>query len=60
MGKSWNRTDCERLLHKLVLEGYLTEELVVNKEDIALAYARPGPKADEFISNLNIKVSYLD
>ncbi|KAA0194506.1 hypothetical protein HAZT_HAZT005099 [Hyalella azteca] len=57
LGKSWQRNDCERLLHRLVLLGYLREELVVTRDDIANAYLRLGPKAQAFLADRNAKVS---
>ena len=56
VGKSWNRTDCERLIHRLILTGYLKEELIITRDDIANSYLRVGPKAQEFLSNPNAKV----
>ncbi|XP_018016782.1 uncharacterized protein LOC108673454 [Hyalella azteca] len=56
LGKSWQRNDCERLLHRLVLLGYLREELVVTRDDIANAYLRLGPKAQAFLADRNAKL----
>lgn len=33
-GFNWDRHDIERLMHKLILEGYLREEMVASKSDI--------------------------
>ncbi|XP_076043264.1 Bloom syndrome helicase isoform X2 [Oratosquilla oratoria] len=50
VGKTWSRTDSERLMRKLVLEGYLKEDLIVNQNEIALAYVRVGHMAQELLS----------
>ncbi|KAL7290204.1 hypothetical protein TKK_0015911 [Trichogramma kaykai] len=53
-GKSWTRSDLERVLHKLVLENNLKEELYITNE-IACGYLGLGPKAqDLMISNKKI------
>ncbi|XP_026682912.1 Bloom syndrome protein homolog [Diaphorina citri] len=39
-GKSWDRVDIERLIHKLTLEGYLVDELVTNQLEIVNAYIK--------------------
>ena len=54
-GKTWNKGDIERLLHKLVIEGYLQEEMHINNE-IACAYIQIGGKASELMTNKNHKV----
>jgi len=56
-GKQWDRFDAERLMHKLVLEGYLREEMVASKVDIINAFVRVGPEADKLIRG-SIKVIY--
>lgn len=43
-GKSWNRADVLRLFHKMVIEEYLSEEIVFFN-DIPNAYLRLGPNA---------------
>jgi len=48
-GKSWERFDAERLMHKLVLEGYLREEMVASKVDIINAFVRVGPEAEKLL-----------
>ncbi|KAG0728059.1 Bloom syndrome [Chionoecetes opilio] len=53
IGKELGRNDIERLFRRLVLEGYLHEDLVVGKEDMAFAYMRPGHKCDGFLNNPN-------
>lgn len=44
--KDWNRADIQRLMHRLVIDGYLKEELVFMK-DIPQAYLKIGPKIEE-------------
>ncbi|XP_043472654.1 Bloom syndrome protein homolog [Leptopilina heterotoma] len=55
--KSWNKGDIERLLHKLVIEGYLCEEMYINNE-IACAYIQIGHKANEFMTNKSAKITF--
>lgn len=49
-GKSWVRSDIERLLHKLTIEEYLIEDLVVTRDDITCAYIKVGQKAKDLFS----------
>ncbi|XP_069695186.1 recQ-like DNA helicase Blm isoform X2 [Periplaneta americana] len=49
-GKSWVRIDIERLLHKLTIEEYLMEDLVVTRDDITCAYLKVGPKSNALLS----------
>ncbi|KAK7869932.1 hypothetical protein R5R35_013711 [Gryllus longicercus] len=51
MGKSWPREDVTNLIRQLVLKGYLCEELVITKADMAAAYLRIGPKAKYLLEN---------
>ncbi|XP_022180563.1 Bloom syndrome protein homolog isoform X1 [Myzus persicae] len=56
----WDRDDIERLIHKLILEGYLREEMVAFKSDIMNAYIRIGPEAEKLLAGLvklSLKVS---
>lgn len=46
----WERADIERLIHKLILEGYLREEMVAFKSDIMNAYIRIGPEAEKLLA----------
>ncbi|XP_025419354.1 Bloom syndrome protein homolog isoform X2 [Sipha flava] len=56
-GVHWNRHDVERLINKLILEGYLREEMVIaNKSDIMNAYIRIGPVAEKLL-NGSVKLS---
>lgn len=43
--KDWSRTDVERLLHKLVLDEYLREDLIFVR-DIPLAYLKIGSNVE--------------
>ncbi|XP_077255988.1 Bloom syndrome helicase isoform X3 [Temnothorax americanus] len=54
-GKSWNRSDIERLLHYMVLQEYLQENMYINHE-IACAYVKIGPKASELVTKKDVKV----
>ena len=54
-GKSWEKSDIERLLRKLVYDDYLQEELYQNNESSCL-YMAIGRKAEEFMKSDNIKV----
>jgi len=49
-GSSHSVIEANRMLRKLILEGYLWEELVVNKECGASAYVKLGTKAGELLS----------
>ncbi|XP_060844582.1 recQ-like DNA helicase Blm [Rhopalosiphum padi] len=55
-GLHWDRHDIERLIHKLILESYLSEEMVAFKSDIMNAYIRIGPKAETLLAGL-VKLS---
>lgn len=57
-GKHWDRFDVERIMHKLVLEGYLREEMVASKIDIINAFVRVGPEAEKLLRG-SIKVNYF-
>ncbi|XP_014208205.1 Bloom syndrome protein homolog [Copidosoma floridanum] len=54
--KSWPKHDIERLLHKLVVDGYLKENLYINNE-ISCAYIALGGKAAEFMNSNSIKIT---
>ncbi len=49
-GKNWLRTDVERLMRLLVIQHYLHEELFINKDEMAMAYMRVGPRANDLLS----------
>jgi len=49
-GSSHTVIEANRILRKLILEGYLWEELVVNKECGASAYVKLGSKAGDLLS----------
>lgn len=57
-GKHWERFDAERLMHKLVLEGYLREEMIASKVDIINAFVRVGPEAEKLLRG-SVKVIYF-
>ena len=46
-GKSWQRNDIERLMRTMVLNHYLDEELVISREEVAIAYLRVGSKVPD-------------
>lgn len=54
-GKNWDRGDVERLMHKLVLEGYLREEMIASKVDIINAFVKVGPEAQKLLKG-SVKV----
>ncbi|EFN70165.1 Bloom syndrome protein-like protein [Camponotus floridanus] len=54
-GKSWNKNNIERLLHYMVLQEYLQENMYINNE-IACAYLKIGPKASELMTKKDTKV----
>ncbi|XP_072758211.1 uncharacterized protein Blm isoform X2 [Anoplolepis gracilipes] len=54
-GKSWNKNNIERLLHYMVLQEYLQENMYINNE-IACAYIKIGPKASELMTRKDTKV----
>ena len=55
-GAAYSRGDAERLMHKLVIEGVLIEELKITAADTAACYIRLGPKAASLMQN-KLKVS---
>ncbi|XP_050527385.1 recQ-like DNA helicase Blm isoform X2 [Daktulosphaira vitifoliae] len=50
--KHWEKQDIERLLHKLILEGYLREEMVASKYNIVNSYIHVGNEANNLINGL--------
>ncbi|XP_064620578.1 recQ-like DNA helicase Blm [Lineus longissimus] len=48
-GKTYSRNDGERLMRKLVVEGILTEELILTRDEHTVCYLRPGKRADEVL-----------
>lgn len=42
-------------MHKLVLEGYLREEMIASKVDIINAFIRVGPEAEKLLQG-SVKV----
>lgn len=55
-GRSWNKVDIERLLHKLVIEEYLKEDMYI-KNEIACGYIKLGQNAEAFMRSKDTKVS---
>lgn len=51
LGKSWTKTDSERLVHKLILEGYLAEICVPSRDGIVNTYIKSGPKIELLLNN---------
>lgn len=54
--KTWTRGDIQRLLHKMVIEEYLKEDLIFIR-DIPQAYLKIGPKIDLLVKG-NIKIDF--
>lgn len=52
----WSKNDIQRLLHKMVLDEYLREELIFIRE-IPQAYLRIGPKIDALVKQ-KIKIEF--
>ncbi|KAK7116772.1 hypothetical protein V1264_002393 [Littorina saxatilis] len=50
-GAAYSRGDAERLMHKLVVEGVLVEELKITAADTTACYVRLGPKAGSLTQN---------
>ncbi|RPA76566.1 hypothetical protein BJ508DRAFT_417545 [Ascobolus immersus RN42] len=47
-GRSWNRSDCERLFHELVAEEAIKEQHSINKAGFPYSYIVIGPTARAF------------
>ncbi|XP_058821975.1 recQ-like DNA helicase Blm isoform X2 [Topomyia yanbarensis] len=54
--KNWDRSDIQRLMHKLVIEDYLKEDLIFSN-DIPQAYIRIGGKIEKLM-NREVCVSF--
>ena len=52
-GAHMTAVEANRIIKKLILEGYLWEELFVNKDCGASAYVKLGPKAKKLLSGKN-------
>ncbi|XP_022251057.1 Bloom syndrome protein homolog isoform X2 [Limulus polyphemus] len=48
-GQAYQRSDAERLVRKLVMDGFLQEDLVINHMDHAATYLRPGRRHLELL-----------
>lgn len=58
--KSWEKSDIQRLFHKLILEHYLTEEIVVMR-DIPLSYVKVGNKVGDLMQRgAQVKFSVME
>lgn len=55
--KTWDKTDIQRLLHKMVVDQYLQEDLIFTN-DIPQAYVRLGPKIESLMKNSNVVVTF--
>jgi len=49
---NWENHDVERLLHKLILEGYLKEEIISSESNVINTYIQIGPNADKLLAGL--------
>ncbi|XP_014238784.1 Bloom syndrome protein homolog isoform X2 [Trichogramma pretiosum] len=54
-GKAWAKNDIERILRKLIIDGYLKETLYINNE-IACSYVVLGPNAPKLMTSDEIKI----
>lgn len=54
-GLNWDKHNIERLIQKLILEGYLKESMISSKSDIMNAYIRIGPEAENLLTK-HVKV----
>lgn len=54
--KDWDKSDIQRIIHKLIIENYIREEIIVIK-DIPQSYIKVGSKAGELMSR-GAKVSF--
>lgn len=50
LGKGYQRNDANRLIRRLVLDGYLKEVITMNHLDMAMSYLRPGAKLPHLVS----------
>ncbi|XP_043268552.1 Bloom syndrome protein homolog isoform X2 [Venturia canescens] len=56
-GKAWNKIDIERLLHKLVIDELLQEDMYI-KNEMACGYIKIGPKALDFMRSNDTKILF--
>lgn len=54
--KAWDRNDIQRLMHKLVIEDYLKEDLIFSN-DIPQAYVKIGANIEKLM-NRNVRVNF--
>jgi bloom syndrome protein len=48
--KNWEKMDIQRLMHKMVIEQYLQDEMIFTNE-IVQAYIRVGPRVEHLMNN---------
>jgi len=48
--ESWDRTDVERFMHKLLADKFLYEEFLITIEDMSAAYLRIGQDSHRVFS----------
>ena len=58
-GSQHSALEANRIIKKLILEGFLWEELVVNKDCGACAYVKPGPKANSLSSGQGGRIYHV-
>ena len=49
-GEKWSKHDLERLLHMLVLNDILSENLTIGAHDNVISYVKPGSKAHDVLN----------
>uniref|UniRef100_A0A8D8LAU0 RecQ-like DNA helicase BLM n=1 Tax=Culex pipiens TaxID=7175 RepID=A0A8D8LAU0_CULPI len=54
--KAWDRSDIQRLMHKLVIEDYLKEDLIFSN-DIPQAYIKIGSRIEKLM-NREVRISF--
>ncbi|XP_071964609.1 uncharacterized protein [Antedon mediterranea] len=50
LGKSLSKSDCERFIRKLVIDGYLREDMQFTALDHTVCYIKVGPKANALMT----------
>lgn len=54
--ESWDRTDVERFMHKLLADKFLYEEFLITIEDMSAAYLRVGQDCQKIFSLDKVKI----
>lgn len=49
---NWENYDVERLIHKLILDGYLKEEIISSESNVINTCIKIGPNADKLLAGL--------